>query len=255
MDAEALYDVVADLDTKSHDPEVARKLITLADESLAEMSARDSDPYDAETCRLVMLAAAKLDEFELMRVWRSRALARFAEVGWVEGVGMIIMSEAFTELSRANRFYQAGRTIDVLITSPTALAMLDEMARFTEGPGSGFELAGRSPSQASLRRLYPEKRGFLLLLGEDFQASRASYEVALAAAANERGKVKVRLALLLVDYLGELAEGMPTSGGNETRRLGEQAAMVASSDLTEIAEHNAKVMDAGGRSLMPYEIL
>ncbi len=255
MDAESLYDTIADLDTESHEEEHGRALLALAAEQWPALSSRKANAFDAETCRLVMLAAAKHDEFEALRLWRARALSRFTAVGWVEGVASILMSEAFTELSRENDFYAAGRTLDVIVPSATALAMLEEIERFTEGPGSGIELSRRSPSQASLRRLFHEKRGFLLLLAGDHQESRAAYERALAAAANERGKIKVRLGIELVDYSAALAAGGVLPSGDETRHLGGAASAAQSGDIAETATLNAGVMDSGGRALHPYEIL
>ncbi|ABL80555.1 MULTISPECIES: hypothetical protein [unclassified Nocardioides] len=255
MDAEPLYEEVAGLDLQSHTPEGGRSLLALADAEWHSMRAREANPYDAESCRLAMLAAAKQADFDSLRIWRSRALVRFAAIGWTEGVGAIVMSEAFSELARVNHDYAAGRTLDLIEPSPTAIAILDEIERFTQGPGSGHQLSPRSPSQASLKRLFHEKRGFLLLLRDQFEEARASYQRALAVAANERGKVKVNLALVLVDYLEALATRAPTCDGTGTSRLGTIAQQAGSDDVAEVAFRNADIMDAGGRALHPYEIL
>jgi hypothetical protein len=189
-------------------------------------------------------------------MWRARALARFAAIGWVEGVASLIMGDALAELSRENNDYATGRTLDVIRPSAVALRIMEELERFTTGPDSGFRLGPASPSQPVLRRFFFEKRGFLLLLDGDFDAARESYDRALEAAGESvRGQVKVRLGRLLVDYL--MRSGLEGGGAiaAETEALGQKALETSSADVARTAFINASVMRDGRAELRPYEIL
>jgi hypothetical protein len=256
VDAEKLYAEVAQLFLEAHTGDGGTRLLAFVGDHWSDIAARPANPHDAEVCRLAMLAAAHAQDFGPVRLWRSRALARFSAIGWVEGVGSIIIGEAFVELARKNNDYTAGRTLDVIKSSDVALGVLAELERFTVGSGSGCRLGPGSPSQAVLKRLLHEKRGFLLLLSGDYDAARESYSRALeAAGTNRRGQVKVQLGRLLVDYLD--AEDAQQHGhiAEETARLGREASEASSPDVAETAEVNAKVMREGGQALAPYEIL
>lgn len=251
-----LYAQVADLYLQAHNPEGRSTLIALVEAQWTAMAARHASPADAETCRLTMLAAAQGQDYTAARVWRARALARFASVGWTEGIGSILMGEAFIELGIANSDYPEGRTLDVIKPSRAALDIIDELEHFTVGPGSGIALGPSSPSQRVLRRLFHEKRGFLQLVLGDVEAARLSYDRALdAAAGHTRGQIKVRLGRLLVDYLAEANLGTPGSQADMTEELSRAAQDVQSLDLAETAAANAAVMREGSRRVTPYEIL
>ena len=107
-----------------------------------------------------------------------------------------------------------------------------------------------------LKRLYHEKRGFLLLLGGAYDEAAASYDRAYeAAGTHHRGLVKVRLGRCLVDYLAaNSAEGRDRIG-HKTDLLGQEALKASSPDVAQTAELNAEVMRRGGSKLIPYEIL
>ena len=86
-----------------------------------------ADKTDAETCRLAMLSAASLQRADDVSVWRTRALTGFALSGWTEGVGGIVMTEAFRVFARVNDYFPHGITFDVLKPSPVAELLIREL--------------------------------------------------------------------------------------------------------------------------------
>lgn len=259
LDPQDLYDEVCKLFLLAHTADGAERLVRLADEQWPRLASRASTPQDAEMCRLTMLALVQQQAFAVARIWRARSMARFAQLGWVEGVGILLMGDAFVELARANDDYRAGRTLDVLRSSATALAVIDEVERIAYGEPSGFGLGPGSPTQPVLRRLAHEKRGFLLLIAGDLEAARTSYDRAYeAAGTHPRGRVKVTLGRLLVDYVAAADAADPTARlqlADDTERWGREAGAVGAADIAEVAEANAPVMRAGDRALLGYEIL
>lgn len=251
----ALYERVAEMSDNAHTPEGGRALLEFLVTEWPAMSSRASTPEDAEVCRLAMLAALDASDFAIANVWRARALARFATIGWTEGVGSILMGIAFQELDQVNDHYRDGQTLDAIRPSKAALAIMDELERFTHGRSSGFDLGPRSPTQAVVRRFYFEKRGLLLLLDGDYDAARNSYMKALeAAAGNVRGEIKVNLGLALVHYLAAGAQA-DTFASEATAKLGNTAQDAGHLDLASLAAANSKVMLIGGRGVQAYEIL
>ena len=256
MNAEELYSTVCDLSLNAHEPSGAARLHALVEAEWPRVSEREANAEDAEVCRLAMLASAQRQDFRAVRLWRARALARFASIGWVEGVAYILMSEALEELARENDDYARGQTLDLLKPSVLALGILAEMERFAVGPGSGFQLGSSAPSQMVVKRLYHEKRGFLLLLSGAFDEAGASYDRAYeAAGTHKRGQVKVRLGRCLVDYLAADSADVRDRIAQQTDLLHQEALDASSLDVAQTAELNAKVMRRGGLDLIPYEIL
>ena len=251
-----LYAKVWDLFPSSYTIDGAERLVRLAEDQWPHLATRASNPHDAETCRLTMLALVQQQSFERASAWRARSLVRYAQIGWTEGIGSLLIGEAFVEFARRNDDYAAGRTLDVLVPSDTALAVMDEVERLAYGEPSGFALAPGSPSQAGLRRLVHEKRGFLLLVAGAHPAALAAYHRALESAGDHpRGRVKVSLGRLLVDYYSTTEPDVRARLAEETERLGREAAGIGSADIAEIAERNAAEMRRGGRALTAYEIL
>lgn len=248
--------MVHELFVDAHTSAGAARLRALVDSEWPRVKEREANAEDAEVCRLAMLAAAHVQDYGAVRLWRARALARFAAIGWVEGTASIIMGEAFMELARVNDDYSRGRTLNLIQPSSVALGVLGELERFTVGQGSGFQLGPSSPSQAVLKRLYHEKRGFLLLLGGAYHEAGASYDRAYdAAGTHQRGQVKVRLGRFLVDYLA--ADNSDARGriAQQTDLLRQEALGASSLDVAETAAANVQVMRRGGSELLPYEIL
>lgn len=257
MDAPGLYAAVSEASVIAHTHDGAVAVVDLANDNWDDIARREANAEDAETCRLVALAAAQLEDFPALRLWRARALSRFAAIGWTEGVASILMGEAFAELARVNGDYPDGKTLDRLRASSVALGIFDEMERFAFGPGSGFRLGPGSPTRDVIKRFFHEKRGFLLLIGSTANrvAARRSYELALEAAQdNERGQVKVKLGLALIDYL-ESPSRSASEAIDRTEELGKAALALGRQDLSDIAAMNVHVMRAGGDALHAYEIL
>lgn len=256
MQPSELYEHAAELYLNAHTSTGSTALITLVEDEWPALASRDPNPHDAETCRLVMLATAQAQDYPAVRLWRARALARFTAIGWLEGVGTILMSEAFTELAHINSDYSNGRTLDVVRPSKAALGIMEEVERFTVEPGSGIRLGPSSPSQPFLKRLFHENRGLLQLLLGDFEAARHSYDQALVAAGDHaRGRIKVRLGRLLVDYLSDPDNSRRSELATKTAELGHEAAHAQSPDVAETAATNAAAMRAGSRKISPYAIL
>jgi len=221
------------------------------------MATRSPSAADAETCRLAMLMAAEAAAHSEADVWRARCLARAAAVGWISGLGSLVVTEAFRALRRENDDYRRGQTLDVLRPSETAERILDELEVVLAAPGDDPDLGHTAPTRAVLRRFRHEKRGFLLLLAGRFDAARESYRLAAEAVVEQRrGRIKVALGLSVVDYVEALRSGADLTGARvATERLGREAADAGFLDLAAVAERNAAEMAAGGPRLEPYEIL
>ncbi|MBE2318339.1 hypothetical protein DVA67_020325 [Solirubrobacter sp. CPCC 204708] len=226
-------------------------LLELMHAQLESIEAREPNGHDAESCRLAMLAAAPVGA--QVGLWRARALARFGSVGWLEGVAMMIMSDAFRQLSVVNDDYVRGRTLDRMQMSEEALQMLRELRHFTAGERR-FDFG---PTPALVARVLPEKSGFMLTVAGRLDEARASYERALAETkGDERGTIKVQAGLEVVGYLQALADGAQTEPfATATADLAERAAAAGQPDIARDAAHNAEVMRHRGRDLAPYEIL
>jgi tetratricopeptide (TPR) repeat protein len=251
-EAEELYSQIADL-APSIDPKAA---LLLGNAHWEAMSARDPNPHDAESCRLLSLAAIEQEtpDFLLADLWRDRALELFTRVGWYEGVATVLMSKAFKALAVRNDDFPQGKTLDVIKGSADAASQMDEMLPILQLGPSGFSVGDRSPSLEVVRRFYHEKRGFLLLAMGRLDDARDSYRRAAdAAVGNPRGTVKVRLGTALVDYMA----------GSRTMALADTRSAVADActlgrdgvDLVRDGEYNITVMERGGEELRPYEIL
>lgn len=249
-DAETLYRRIADL-APSSDPEAA---IAIGESHWGEIAAREPNAHDAETCRLLCLAAIEQapPDFPLANLWRDRALELFTQTGWHEGVGTLLMGKAFAALSEANDDYVHGRTLDVIRGSQEALDLMDGILPLLDREPSGVTVGPRSPSKALLTRFYYEKRGFLLLaLGELGQAAESYGRAAESARGEARGTVKVRLGRALVQY----EAGARDAALAETIDAADAARELGDKDLIETGERNREVMETGGANLTPYEIL
>ena len=237
----------------SVDPKAA---LRLGETYSAEITARDPNPHDAESCRLLSLAATEQDppDFALATQWRDRALDLFTRIGWYEGIAAVLMAKAFIALAKRNDDFPRGKTLDVIEGSEDAVDLMDEILPFLQRDPTGITVGELSPSHAVLSRWYHEKRGFFLLALDRVGEARESYELAAeAAAGNPRGTVKVRLGRALVDYVaGSHDTALPDTRNavDDARRLGP-----GSQDLVEYGERNIAVMEEDGHDLRPYEIL
>ena len=243
--------------TDGRDPAALLDMTSSLEGEYAAMARRAPSAADAETCRLAMLAAIGAGDHREADVWRARALARAAAVGWTAALGYLVMGEAFRVLARDNDAYSLGRTFDVIRPSSAAERIVDEVEVLVRASGPSFDLGPTAPSRELLERSVHEKRGFLLLLSGDLPRAREYYLLALEAVAGQvRGGIKVRLGLALVDYMESARSGSDATATREaTERLSREAADAGIRDLAATAARNAEVMTAGGRELEPYEIL
>jgi hypothetical protein len=200
-----------------------------------------------------MPAAATLNS-STTEVWRARALTRFRAVSWNEAVGLMLISAAFAQLASDNDFYPNGKILDMVQPSYSALSLMREAESSLHAQPSGIALKAGAPTAARLKRQYPERLGFLQMLNGDHVAAFASYKSALAAADDERGVRRCRLALALLDYL-ERDDG--TSAPTVTAELAARARTPGPSatDIVAAAERNVTVMRGGGVDVFSYERL
>lgn len=255
-DATEFYSTIYDLFADAHKPDGATALLTYARPAWSEALSSPWTPESAEASRLAMLAAVHLEDYSEARLWKVRAMSGFTSVGWHEGIGALLMSEAFGELASANADFQNGKAIDAIRPSSYAIEIMREVVRFAGHPSSGIRLKPGSPTTQVLTRLVYEKLGFLELLDGRFQDSRASYRRALTEAGDHsRGRIKVQLGLALLDYLADSKDRDKGSQAEQTAALGSAAREAGIRDLADIAECNAAVMRSGDHALQPYEIL
>ncbi|WP_457099651.1 hypothetical protein [Microbacterium sp. P5_E9] len=247
-----LYESVADL-APSVDP---ARALSIAVAAWDEMKARAADPHDAETCRLLALAAIDLPEpdFALAEIWRTRALTRFALTGWHEGVGVLQMSRAFIALARANDDYARGRTLDLIEGASETLVIMEELALFVRSAPSGITVGPQSPSTSLLARMLHEKGGFFLLTLRRLTDARESYDRAIAVsveAGSLRGETKSRMGAALVDcFQGDRDRAIQSTEDGVA-----VSADAGFPDLVAIGKHNLAAMRRGEMGLRPYEFL
>lgn len=249
-----LFGQVFDL-APSRNPSAA---LALGAEQWTWMAARPATAEDAETCRLLSLAALEpdVDDPVMMVTWRSRALTRFALLGWHEGIAALLMGDAFRALSIVNDAYPDGKTLDKVTGSRDAISIIEQIEPFSHDPGSGISAGTRSPSPALVRRWLYEKRGFFRMAAGDFEGAGEDYDRALMESQGSlRGQIKVRLGRVLSDYLAAHSEGVDgepfAAATAELRSQLEQG----DGDLLRASAHNIEVMRRGGKDVMPYEYL
>lgn len=242
MNAAELFEVVADA--------APADALNVGHANWSSISGRDANAHDAETCRLLSLAAivASPDEAE---TWRVRALVRYSAIGWHEGVAMCVMMQALSVLRRANGDYGAGTTLDVIQPSRRAEAILDEMTISMRSSPSDFKVGRRSPSESLVARSYHEKKALLRLVAQDYVAASDELRQARGASLNERGQVKVDAWSAVVSYLS----GESDAGILEMQELRSRAEGAGFRDIAEIANRNLTTMRAGRRDLAPFEQL
>lgn len=257
MDQPALLERVANLYRHAQDESGRRQALNFVEEQWHRLADRAPLPEDAETCRLAMLLAAQLREVAMVPLWRSRALTRYVQTGWNEGVASLLLSEALAELARANDGYPDGGYLDAIRPSAEALAILNEMEPFSVEPGSGISTGYGSPTPATVARLMYENRALLLLISGSFEEARKDFLNAVTAAGeNPRGRVKSLLGLALADYVQSVHAGNADASAVEaTRELAQEAHALGFGDLVSAGRHNLAEMGRGGLHLLPYAIL
>lgn len=217
-----------------------------------EQEALPASVDDAEACRLLMLAATRLESWEEQVTWRARAMTRYTLLGWWEGIATLTMGEAFRALAIANEEYARGKTLNVIVGSPAAVSIIGELEFFLTLPGSGRTAGGLSPNPRLLRRFLFEKRAFFRLVDRDVHGARADYERALAENEGLRGRIKVGLGLVLVDLLDGTVDAAVAASATEAlaAQLDEEHG-----DLLEISAHNVETLRQGSPAVRAYEYL
>lgn len=226
--------------------------VRVADKHWDEMKARDACVEDAESCRLTMLACLDLGRREHDRhreavVWRVRAVARAAALGWGELIMALSLPDVLGIVRDAN---PSAETLTSMIIPDAALTAWEEALPFLELDPT----APRHPDGPILARLYWEKRGFMLCARREYAVAIESYDRALEfTAGTERGMLKVKLGRALCVYLRD-TEGR-TRAVTDTAELLRRCREVEQLQLAEVAERNLAVMHVGGRDVFPYELI
>ena len=95
MSESRLLHDVAEAFREATDRSALRSLLDQVEAAWDEITLRAPTPENAETCRLAMLVAAQLQETAKVRIWHARALTRFVQVGWAEGVASVACRKSF----------------------------------------------------------------------------------------------------------------------------------------------------------------
>lgn len=254
MPARDFYTLVADRFRFSVTDEAIAQLLETVSVEWEMIRQRDANAEDAEVCRLAMLLAAKLN-LSTVAVWRARAMSRYVAIGWQEGVGALLLSEALTVLARVNSDYPSGRYLDCIRPSDEAQAILDELTPFTSLPGSGIRLGPGAPSPGLVARFMHENRGFLFVVAGRLLDAHDSFLTAHAMADSPRGRLKCELWLALIEYLQNLDKNSADSCATTTVALCAEAHELVFPDLAEAASFNASEMEQRSRHLVPYAII
>ncbi|WP_431818138.1 hypothetical protein [Gordonia jacobaea] len=255
MRPEQLYAIVAERFRTATEDETIRQVLEIVSVEWDTIRQRSATAEDAEACRLAMLLAVKLN-LPTVPVWKARAMSRYVAIGWQEGVGALLLSEALSVLARVNDDYSAGRHLDRVRPSAEALAILDELSHFTSQPGTTIKLGPGSPSPDLVARFMHENRGFLLLVADRLPDARDSFLRALAIAESPRGRLKCELWLTATEYLQHVDEGCSVdSYSAKTLTLRTQAHELNCLDLADTASFNASEMRKRSRHLLPYAIV
>lgn len=211
---------------------------------------------DAEVCRQAMLAATSLGQPADARIWRMRALSRFVAVGWGVGAAAVLMTQMHEALSLANEGYVRGTTIDVLVPSDEAMAVLRELEPFAT-PDADDPRFDFGPTARLIARFVVEKQAMLHTIAGDYAAAERGYSAAAELAVDEpRGALKIRGGRLLVRYLDALDKGADTEQfSNLANELASEAAASDQLDIVAWASHNVSAMSVRSKSVQLYEML
>jgi hypothetical protein len=255
MDEKHLYEAVWDASPHNQNAAQARAVLELATSSRPALVARPASPGDAETCRLASLACLTADSADFA-FWRNLAIKKAGAIGWAEAVGLLRISEAFSELASANdHFPNRPVTLDAVRPSMRAIELMETVKEFLNSSPSDFSLRPGSPTMARLRRQYPEKAAFLQLVAGDFLVAARLYEQAeLEAGDDSRGVLRARVGRAAANYLGGIESQAATDETLEISELA-QALGTEGADIAETSLENASRMQKRRRDLLPYERL
>ena len=238
-----------------------RTALRTGEEQAEAIGARAPLAEDGETCRLLVIAAANLQDQHGADAWRARSRRIADSIPWPELGAALDMSESLRDLAIANGGTTNGKGLDELVGTPEALAILDRMLPVVRGVDSGIgeTLPNAAPTRARCRRWYYENRGtHLLTLGRYEAASAEFATAAVEAALDPRGNLKSQAGGALADYLLALdsadAAGIDAAVDNTDAIAQSARALPNGADLAESALRNAAVMRARGRGLTIYAI-
>ena len=247
---EAIYELAP-----TNDPRAA---LAIGEDERSAMDARPATAEDAETCRLLSISAAEIGDFAAGDAWRERARILAEQIPWPELVAALDMSTAFKMLAERNDDYPHGRTLDRIEGSLEAVELMRTLDGVADGPDSGIRVTPKNPTPALIRRFVLEKTGSFQLALKQWEAAAESFELAIAAAESERGRLKTRAGLALARYSAAI-EAADRSAIEialaETLAIADAADGIDERDVASTARDNAEVMTRGGGDLLLYEIL
>jgi hypothetical protein len=166
----------------------------------------------------------------------------------------VLMTDMFRALAAANDDYPTGQTIDVIRSSPEAEAIVDAVAVLA---ASRERQRPFGPTPELVKRFAHEKRGMLLTIAGRYEEADAAFAAAYDRTRNEpRGRVKVRAARILANYLAALRDGKDTAPMlRATRAIAEDAKRHNFDDIAGWAHQNVDAMSARSRAVRVYEML
>lgn len=257
-DRELLDELMALARTSDHDDLVRRA------EDDWKTARRWESAYDAESCRQTMLAYFALARGGTARdagtcylrgwVWRARAMALAAAVGWSDGVMAIAQTEAFRLLAFVNREGAHPSDGDYQVPKE-AFQVVDDLRLYLEtrrdDADAGLAIEG-APSADWLGRMHYEKRGFLALASDDPRAAVDAYENARRFVERDpRGRYKVKGARALALFV----MGMEDEARRETEEVARDAREAGHVELADTADENVEFMKGNRPRFTPYDKL
>lgn len=235
------------------DADEQAQLLALAEQSWAEIAAREALPEDAETARFAMLACVspQLADRRKAALWRMRSFVKASEAGWMHGVSALVMAETLRVQGSWND--DRPSTEPGYVVHPEAFDLLDLMRPFMgDEPSAGAYI----PSGRWVSRQYHEKRAFLLTLAGRWDEAAAGYREAQEFVGDDRrGQLKVELGLRAAEFMATDEPEARTAAGDRTGELAAEAAEAGQVGLARDATENAARMAAGRTDLTPYEVL
>ena len=194
-------------------------LVTLMTRQWPVVQAREPSKEDAESCRLAMLANYELRNYRGGSVWRVRALLKAVSARWLDGVIVLVQTEALRIQGQAND--------DLPPLDPDyrvvqqALDVYEELRPYAGTDGSDGLV---QPSPRMIGRLYHDKRALMALGQGRYDEAVELYDQAMAfTVGDDRGPLLISGGRALCQYLAADSETDENAAIDATRTLCEDA--------------------------------
>jgi tetratricopeptide (TPR) repeat protein len=235
---------------KGGDPDL-RALVDTMREHWPEVQLREPAVEDAEACRLAMLASYDLKEYRAGYVWRVRALTQALLAEWMDGVIVIVQTEALRIQGQVNDdrplFDPGYRVVD------QAVQILEEIRPYAGDVGPAAPV---QPSPRMIGRLYCDKRALILLAQGKYAEAHDSYERAKRyASGDDRGTLLIAGGQALCRYLAAGDEPEKEAAIAATREVERKANAAGQIRIRDRAQQNLAVMAERRSDLVAYDTL